>query len=132
MRALQRVLERRHDQSRAKQRLRQRVIIVVEPAMQGRERVPRRQLDADIEGVLRVLDLLAQPDLGVLHARRPLEIEDAVDLLQHHRDALEAVRQLRRNRRELEAAGLLEVRELRDFHPVEEHLPADAPRAERR
>ena len=34
--------------------------------------------------------------------------------------------------REVDAAGLLEVRELRDLHPVEEHLPADSPRAERR
>ena len=67
-----------------------------------------------------------------LHARRPLEIEDAVDALQHHRDALEAVGQLRRDRRQLHAARLLEVRELRNLLAVEHHLPADAPRAERR
>ena len=68
----------------------------------------------------------------VLHARRPLEVVDAVDALQHHRDPLEPVGQLRGNRRQLDAAGLLEVGELRDLHAVEQHLPADAPRAERR
>ena len=34
--------------------------------------------------------------------------------------------------REVDAARLLEVGELRDLLPVEQHLPADAPRAERR
>ena len=63
---------------------------------------------------------------------RPLEVEHAVDALQHHRDPLEAVGQLRGNRRQLDAAGLLEVGELRDLHAVEQHLPADAPGAERR
>ncbi len=55
-----------------------------------------------------------------------------LSLGEEHREALETVRDLRRDRREVLPAGLLEVRELRDLHPVEEHLPAHAPRAERR
>ena len=48
-----------------------------------------------------------------------------------HRDALEPVGQLHRDRRQVHAAGLLEVGELRDLEPVEQHLPADAPRTQR-
>ena len=32
----------------------------------------------------------------------------------------------------MRSPGLLEVRELRDLHPVNHHLPPDAPGAERR
>src|SRR5207244_13193193 len=42
------------------------------------------------------------------------------------------VGELGRDRGELDAAGLLEVGELRNLHAVEHHLPADAPRTERR
>ena len=68
----------------------------------------------------------------VLHAAAPLEVEDVVDPLQEHRDALEAVGDLARDRRQVDAADLLEVGELRDLQAVEQHLPADAPGAERR
>ena len=81
---------------------------------------------------MRLLDLFAQPHLAVLHAAAPLEIEDVVDLLQNHRDALEPVGQLRADRRQVDAADLLKVGELRDLETIEQHLPADAPRAERR
>ncbi len=51
---------------------------------------------------------------------------------EEHGDALQAVGDLGADRLELEAARLLEVGELGDLHAVEHHLPADAPRAERR
>jgi len=60
-----------------------------------------------------------------------LEIVDVVHVLQRHREALQPVGQLDRDRRQVDAAGLLEIGELRDLLPVEQHLPADAPRAER-
>ena len=47
--------------------------------------------------------------------------------LQVHREPLEAVGQLDRDRVELDAAGLLEVGELGDLHPVHPHLPAEPP-----
>ncbi len=53
-------------------------------------------------------------------------------LLQEHGDALEPVGDLARDRRQVDAAHLLEVGELRDLHAVEQHLPADAPGAQRR
>ena len=84
------------------------------------------------EGVLRLLHLVAVPHVAVGHARPPLEIEHVVHVLQRHRQPLEPVGQLHGNRRQVEAAGLLEVGELRDFLAVEQHLPADAPGAERR
>ena len=107
-------------------------VVLVEQSRWNARELARRQVDTCAEDVLRLLDFLAQPDVAVLHARRPLEVVDAVDPLQHHRDALEAVGQLRRDRRQLDPAGLLEVGELRDLQAVEQHLPADAPGAERR
>jgi hypothetical protein len=59
-----------------------------------------------------------------------LDVEDRGLAREEHRQALESVRDLRGDRREVDAARLLEVRELRDLHPVEEDLPADAPCAE--
>ncbi len=130
VRALQGVLERRPDQPGLEQR-RGELEIAFEQVAVKRAELRARNLHLP-EHVLRLLDFLAQPDLGVFHAGRPLEVVDAVDPLQDHRDALEAVGELGRDRRELQAAGLLKVGELRDLHAVEHHLPADAPGAERR
>jgi hypothetical protein len=96
-----------------------------------RRELGRRHLHL-AEGVLRLLDLLLHPHLAVLHAAAPLEVEDVVHALQEHRDALEAVGDLAGDRLEIHAAHLLEIGELRDLHAVEQHLPADAPGAERR
>src|SRR5262245_4047338 len=82
------------------------------------------------EHILRLLDLFLQADVAVLHTASPLEVEHVIDLLQEHRDALEAVRDFAGDRREIHAADLLEVGELRDLQAVEHHLPADAPGAE--
>jgi len=60
------------------------------------------------------------------------EVEDVVDALEEHRDALEAVRDLARDRRQVDAADLLEVGELRDLHRIAPDLPAEAPGAEGR
>ena len=43
-----------------------------------------------------------------------------------------SVRQFRTDRIEVHAAALLEVGELRDLQAIEHHLPADAPRSQRR
>ena len=63
---------------------------------------------------------------------RPDDVVNAVDVLQVHRESLEAVGNLAGHRPALEAADLLEVGELRDLHAVEPDLPAEPPRAERR
>ena len=70
--------------------------------------------------------------LAVLHAGRPEHVVDVVDVLQVHRDPLEAVGELGGDRPALEAAHLLEVGELGDLHPVAPDLPAEAPGPERR
>ena len=62
----------------------------------------------------------------------PDQVEDVVDVLQVHAQALEAVGDLAEHRPALQAAGLLEVGELGDFHAVEPDFPAQAPGAERR
>ena len=85
-----------------------------------------------IERVLRLLDLLAHPDVAVCLAAAPLHVEHVVDLLQEHRDAFHAVGDLAGDRRQVHAAHLLEIGELRDLGSVQHHLPADAPGAERR
>ena len=61
---------------------------------------PRGPVHLDLpEDVLRLLHFVGEANVAVLDAGAPLEIEHAVDPLQRHRDALEAVGQLRRNRR---------------------------------
>jgi hypothetical protein len=62
----------------------------------------------------------------------PLQIEEVIDLLEVHREPLEPVGELDRDRRELESRDLLEVRVLGDLHPIEPHFPAEPPRTERR
>ena len=109
---------------------REPVVLVEQLPVQRHERLARHVHLA--EGVPRLLDLVAQPHLAVGDARRPLQVVDVVDLLQEHRDALEAVGDLDRHGLEVDAAHLLEVGELGDLEAVEHHLPADAPRAERR
>ncbi len=96
------------------------------------ERAKRVVGDELLEVVARVLDLPRVPQLAVGHVLVPLEIEHALRVLQIHRDPLDAVGQLGGDRQQIDAAGLLEVRELRDLHAIAPHFPAEAPRAERR
>ena len=89
-----------------------------------------------LEVVLRLLDLVLVIHVAIRDAtERPVgpdEVEDALDILQVHREPLEAVGDLARHGPAFEAADLLEVGELRDFHAIEPDFPADAPGAERR
>ena len=85
----------------------------------------------EIEG--RVLALGLQEHLAVGHALAvEVEVVDVLDALHVHRQPLEAVGQLARDRLAVEAADLLEVGELGDLHAVAPDLPAEAPGAERR
>ena len=61
-----------------------------------------------------------------------IEVEDIVDALHIHGEALEPVGELARDRRAVEPADLLEIGELRHFHAVAPHFPAQPPGAERR
>ena len=130
MRALQAFFQRGPDQARAQQLLAKRVVALEQVAVVRGELRAGDPVDLP-EDVPGLLHFLAQPDLAVLHARGPLEVVHVVDLLQRHRDALEAVGDLARDGRQVDAADLLEVGELRDLEAVEEHLPADAPGAQR-
>ena len=85
-----------------------------------------------LEVVLAVLDLLRVEDVAVGDAAgRPGQVVDALDALQVHGDALDAIRQFAGAHVELEPAALLEVGELEHFHAVEPGFPAEAPCAER-
>ena len=79
-----------------------------------------------------MLDLVLEVDVAVGDAVRKLQVIHRFDVLQVHRHALETVRDLASDRIAVEAADLLEVRELRDLHAVEPHFPAQPPCAERR
>src|SRR6202166_2190940 len=57
----------------------------------------------------------------------PNDIEDAFLVLNVHPQALEAVGDLAHHGPAVEAPHLLEVGELRDFHAVQPHLPAQSP-----
>src|SRR3546814_12573689 len=72
-------------------------------------------------------------DLTVAHPGAvEVEVVDVLDPLHIHGEAFEAVGQLGRDRVAVEAADLLEIRELADLHAVAPDLPAEAPGAERR
>ena len=131
MRALQAVFERRQDQPRLQEFFAKLVVLVEEMAVERRVALG---IDPGVlvEGVLRLLDLLAQPHVAVFLAAAPLHVEDVVHLLQEHRDSFHAVGDLAGDRRQVDAADLLEVGELRDLGAVQHDLPADAPGAERR
>ena len=62
----------------------------------------------------------------------PDQVIDAVHTLDVHRQTLQTVGDLAGHRLTLEAANLLEVGELRHFHAVEPHFPAQTPGAQRR
>src|SRR5688572_29510158 len=84
-----------------------------------------------LEVVARLLDFVLVIYVEIGHARRPHQVVDAFLALQVHRQALQTVGDLAQHRLAGEAADFLEVGELRDFHAVEPHFPAQAPGAER-
>src|SRR5271170_8154535 len=59
-----------------------------------------------------------------------VEIEDALDTLDVHCQPFEPISQLGRDRIALEAANLLKIGELADFHAVEPDFPAKPPSAQ--
>src|SRR6202035_2881534 len=61
-----------------------------------------------------------------------IEIVDAVDALHIHREPLQPVSELARDRRAFDARDLLKISELRHFHAIAPAFPAQPPRAERR
>ena len=70
--------------------------------------------------------------LAALLARDPVPVEvvDIVDPLNEHCQTLETVSQFERDRIAFQTADLLEIGELRDFHPVAPDFPAEAPGSE--
>ena len=91
----------------------------------------------DLKVVGAELALVLEEHVAVGHGRTvgqiaPYQVVNGVDTLGVHGDALQAIGDLDRHGVDLDAAHLLEVRELRDLHAVEPDLPAKAPGAERR
>ena len=60
------------------------------------------------------------------------QVVHVVAVLQVHRQALKTIGNFTRDRLAFETAHLLEIGELRHFHPVHPDFPAEAPGAERR
>lgn len=84
------------------------------------------------EIVLGKLNLFAMAYISIAQAFRPDEIVDAIDFGDEGADALEPVGNLATHGVKVYSPGLLKVCELRDFKPVKQNLPADAPRTQRR
>ena len=80
----------------------------------------------------------AKPHVAVFHhasrlrIARPHDVINRIDILQERCDALESIRQFSADRKQIDAAALLEVSELRDLQAVEHDLPAHAPCAQSR
>ena len=91
----------------------------------------------DLKVVGAELALVLQEHVAVGHGRAvgqiaPHQVVDGVNALGVHGDTLQTVGDLDGHGVDLDAAYLLEVRELRDLHAVEPDLPAKAPGTERR
>src|SRR2546428_12573477 len=124
VRALQRPVVRRKDQ------------LVLETSSRfGRvlfDQLPVQIDVRDFEVVLREFVFVLFANVAVSEAAAPFDVEGRALPRQKHREALDAVGDLRRDGRKIDSACLLEIRELRDLHAVEQNLPADTPGAERR
>ena len=99
-------------------------------AFVGVEKFPVQSDVRRLEVVLRKLVLVLFAHRTVAEAGAPFDVVDRRLPGEEHRQAFKAVRDLRGDRREVDAAGLLKIRELRNLHTVEQDLPAHAPRAE--
>ena len=95
------------------------------------EKVPQQSGIGALEIIDRPFHLATVVDVPVLDPLGPLQIVDIVDPLDIHGDPFDAVGQFHADGMKIEPADLLEVGELRDFHPVEPHLPAESPGADR-
>ena len=62
----------------------------------------------------------------------PDQVVNAVNALNVHRQSFQTVGDLAGHRLTLQTADLLEVGELRHFHPVQPHFPAQTPGTQRR
>src|ERR1700722_16814944 len=85
-----------------------------------------------VETVFRELLLLRQTNLAISFVWGPPEIVNTFDALEKRTDALESVGQLYGDGVKVDAAALLEIGELGNLQPVQQHLPADSPGAEGR
>src|SRR5947209_6606073 len=79
-----------------------------------------------------VADIAIVNWLAAVRVTRPDDVINAVYVLKKSADALQPICEFGRDGIEVHAAALLEVGELRDLQAVKHHLPANAPRAQRR
>jgi len=122
VRALQTVVVGRQDQVVAQKAPRLRLVCLEQTRVDGGI--------GNVEVEPGELDLGLVMDLPVRHAGGPGELVDRLHVAEIHRDALEPVGDLGRDRSEIDPSCLLEVRELGDLHAVEPHLPAQTPGAQ--
>ncbi len=105
-------------------------------SLAGVEPAEQRVGVGELEVVGRLLDLVLMIDVAVgddaVGPAAPDQVEQAVDALQVHRQALDAVSDLARHRMALESANLLEIGELGDLHAVQPDFPAEPPGTEGR
>src|SRR4051794_20328343 len=123
VRALEGVVVGGQRQLQPQQPLALLLVRVEQPEQHGRIRL--------VQGVAAHLRLVGVEHLAVLDPLDPLDVEDALHVLQEGADPLQAVGQLGRDRAALEAAALLEVGELGDLLPVTPDLPAETPGPQR-
>jgi hypothetical protein len=110
------------------------VAIRQQPFALSLERLKRGHEHRDIaffEIIGRELDFGFVMDVSVRDRFVPGQIKDVIHLLQIHSNAFRPVCDFDRNRIQFYATDFLEVGELGNLHPIETHLPAQAPGAER-
>ena len=85
-----------------------------------------------VEGVFAVLDFGRLQHVAVAVPVIPPQVPHFLHILQEHGDALQPVGEFHGDGIEVQTARLLEVGELGDLQPIQPHLPAQAPCAQRR
>ena len=82
-----------------------------------------------VEVVFRLFDFGLEVDIAVFDVVDPDEVVDSIDVLHVHGDAFESVGDFCRDWVAWDAADLLEIGELRDFHAVGPDFPSASPSA---
>src|SRR5208283_6200624 len=72
-----------------------------------------------------------QADIAVALLFVPTNLVHALHILQERADALQSIGDLHRDRVQVNSPALLEVGELGNLQSIQQHLPANAPRAQR-
>ena len=96
------------------------------------EQVEKQCSVCNLEVVVGLLNLVGVENVTIGDVANPFNIKYILNALDIHSQTLQAVRDFYSYRLNVDAANLLEISELGDFHTIQPNLPAQAPSAQSR